>query len=243
MNQKTIVIMQPTYLPWAGYFNLMSEADVFVFLDDVQFEKQSWQQRNRVLVHGQPHWLTVPVRHESLSQLIRDIRIIAENPWRRKHASLIEQNYCRHPFFAELNAVLQLLNDDSLDRLAELNMAIIQRVAHQLALHPSLGCASQLGVSGSRSEKLLGICEHFGCEKYLSPVGSAEYLEKDGVFSKAKVRLCFQDFSPAPYPQHGTETFCSHLSILDVIANIGVEQTKSYIRSTPAGPGGQRQQP
>src|SRR5437870_5440085 len=96
------VIMQPTYLPWSGYFNLMSQATVFVFLDDVQYERSSWQNRNRVLVNGAPHLITVPALRLSLNQSIRTVQVDDKHPWRSKHISLLEQTYAKHPYASEM---------------------------------------------------------------------------------------------------------------------------------------------
>jgi hypothetical protein len=82
-------IMQPTYLPWAGYFNLISQSDVFVFLDDAQFQKNSWHNRNRILVNHLPHWITLPVRHAALCQTIRQTELDDSKNWRRKHIKLL----------------------------------------------------------------------------------------------------------------------------------------------------------
>ena len=88
-----LAVMQPTYIPWAGYFNLIDAADAFVFLDDVQFARGTWQARNRVLSDGKEHMLTVPTKRVTLQQQIKDVEIQDEDNWRRKHLALLTQNY------------------------------------------------------------------------------------------------------------------------------------------------------
>src|SRR5258708_7586617 len=129
---KTCVIMQPTYLPWAGYFNLIHQADAFVFLDDVQFEKQSWQNRNRVILDGQPHWLTVSVNRESLQQKIFEITLDEKANWREKHVRLIEQVYSKKPFKSDLSEILELIIDKNTKLLNELNTKIIQKCCEKM---------------------------------------------------------------------------------------------------------------
>lgn len=230
MSAVRCVIMQPTYLPWAGYFNLISQADHFVFLDDVQYERQSWQNRNRVLVDGRVHWLTVPAVREELGQPISAVEIDDNIRWRAKHARLIEQSYSKHDHIADAREILPMIIDPSRTKLADLNIAIISVVANRLGLAPSFHRSSELGISGPRSARLLRICERFGCDEYLSPVGANGYLERDRVFDGAAVRLRFQDFVPAEYAQRHAGAFIGYLSFIDVLANLGWRATREYAR-------------
>ena len=223
-------IMQPTFLPWAGYFQLIAEADLFVFLDDVQFEKQSWQCRNRVLVAGQPHWVSVPV-HARLGQPICEIRTDESRHWRKKLLRTLEQAYARHPFRDDaLGLVAEVLAEGETS-LAEMNMILIERAAEQLLPCPIFVRTSTLDLVGDRSERLVRICEHFGCDEYCSPAGAAEYLAADQAFEASFVSLRLQAFDPGPYLQQGTTEFVSHLSIFDVVANLGWQHAAEYVRT------------
>ena len=220
--------MQPTFLPWAGYFNLLAKADEFVFLDDVQLEKQSWQTRNRILVNGQIHWVVVPVRHRELAQTIAETTLLDAAHWRRKFARTFEQSYCRHPHFADGRELIDTLLSCDTPYLAELNEALIRFAACKLGLSPRLYRARDLGIEGKRSERLAALCAHFGVGEYLSPMGAAEYLREDGFTENASARLRLQDYVPAPYAQRGTDEFFSHLSIVDVVANLGWAGARDY---------------
>lgn len=224
-------IMQPTYLPWAGYFNLISQVDKFVFLDDVQFEKRSWQSRNRVILNKQITWLTVPVSQVSQQQIIRTVELAEEPHWRNKHVRVLEHAYAKHPYKHEVFNIAQLIADTATPYLVDLNIVLIKAIAERLGLSPKFFRASDLAVGGKRSEHLFRICETLQCEEYLSPVGSAEYLAGDGIFDNGTVRLFFQDYVPQPYMQKGLEDFVSHLSIIDVAANIGWAEAAEYIKS------------
>jgi len=222
--------MQPTFLPWAGYFQLIAQADVFVFLDDAQFEKQSWQSRNRVLVAGASHWVSAPV-HSHLGQTIARVQIDDSRHWRKKLLRTLEQAYARHPFRGEaLESVAQSLAGRE-SSLSEFNINLILRVAKRLELQPRFERSSSLGISGGRSERLLSICEHFGCDEYQSPAGAAEYLVTDGCFADSSVRLTFQNYTPGPYRQQGAGEFVSHLSWVDVVANLGWREAAEYART------------
>jgi len=228
-------IMQPTYLPWAGYFNLMASVDSFVFLDDVQYERSSWQNRNRVLVNGTAHWITVPAVRNELSQPINTVEIDDTQLWRRKHGRLLEQTYGKHPFGKEALEMVEIFSASSLSRLVDMNIRLIDHCAGKLGIKARTACASELNIEAPRSVRLVKICQHLSCEEYLSPIGSADYLAEDGVFDKGPVKLSFQAYDVAPYKQKGSKEFVSHLSIVDVVANLGWEQAAAYVRGEYAG--------
>lgn len=213
--------MQPTYLPWSGYFNLISKVDRFVFLDDVQFEKRSWQIRNRILVQGQECLISVPVRKTSRDTPIREIFISNESDWRRKHWLTLRAAYAGASYGDEALTLLEpFFTGKPPELLADFNQSIIQRVAEALSLGATFACASDLRCGGTRSEHLIQICRKLECDEYLSPRGSAAYLEEDNFVGLSELRLTFQEFEPAPYAQFRSENSVSHLSIVDVIANI-----------------------
>ncbi|MBN1688181.1 MAG: WbqC family protein [Candidatus Omnitrophica bacterium] len=225
------VIMQPTYLPWAGYFNLIASSDTFVFLDDVQYKKTSWQNRNRVLVKGKPQWLTVPAVRSGLNDLIMTIGLDDHQRWREKHCRLITQEFSKHPYGQEFSFVTEIIADASTNRLADLNIRIIVALAERLGLAKTFTRSSALDIGGSRSERLLAICRHFSCDEYLSPLGSRDYLMDDGAFQHSCIRLQFQNYIPGEYPQKNVQKFVGFLSVLDVIANIGWEAASHYVKT------------
>ena len=223
--------MQPTYFPWAGYFNLIARVDAFVFLDDVQYEKGTWQNRNRVLLDGQPHWLTVPATREFLGQAINQVVIEDRRNWRRKHFKLLNQAYAKHPYAAEMMEAAGKLLKPELTRLAELNIAIITELSSKFGATTRLLRSSELGIEGGRTQRLIDICAHLDCDEYVSPVGSSGYLAADRFEQKTAIRLSFTDYVPAPYPQRSAAQFVSHLSVLDIIANLGWEGAAAYVQS------------
>lgn len=224
-------IMQPTYIPWSGYFNLIASVESFVFLDNVQFERQSWQSRNRILLQGREHLLVVPVEKAPLATTINNV-ITSEQRgnWRRDHWMTLQAAYAKARHGRELLDLLEPFYDSHEPmHLARLNMALIQCLAQALSLSTRFLSASGLESSGERTERLIRICETVGADTYVSPRGSAEYLQTDGFATATSVNLEFQAFLPAPYKQYRAESFTSHLSIIDVIANIGLEHARAYI--------------
>lgn len=223
-------IMQPTYLPWAGYFSLLSTVDTFVFLDDVQFSKGSWQQRNRILLNGKEHYLTVPILKKGKStQLISEVKIDHSKPWKRKHLQTLKQAYIKYPFAEEIIPLLKEWIDSENKFLVDLNIKIIKVISEKLDLHPTFVKSSDIAVSGKRSEYLINICQQLRADTYISPPGSKQYIDEEDLFAKSDINIEYFSYSPQPYLQVKNSNFISHLSIVDMIANIGFEETKNDI--------------
>jgi hypothetical protein len=224
----TTAIMQPTYLPWAGYFNLIHRADRFVFLNDVKFEKSSWQTRNRILLQDRAHFITAPTSG-SRNQLIAEVTLAAGD-FRLKHQRLLEQAYAKHPHGpAVLDVVLPVLADPGLVKLQDLNMQLIFALCRRLDISSDFSCSSELAPDGQRSARLLSILKKFGEEQYLSPPGSADYITEDAVLEAAGIAVEYQHFEPFPYPQRTYGAFEPRLSIVDVVANVGFELGRKYV--------------
>jgi len=221
--------MQPTYLPWSGYFNLINSSDIFVFLDDAQYQKNSWHNRNRILLGQATHWITTPVRKEVHTQSIQNTIVDDAQNWREKQVRLISQNYARHPFVSDLVELYAIIRDDKLTSLADLNIAVILWASAKLEITTEMHRSSELGIEGQRTDRIISILKFFNADEYLSPVGAGEYLAQDAFTEHSSCKLTFQNFNPPQYTQLKSDTFVSHLSFIDVLANIGWKGLKEYI--------------
>lgn len=223
-ENRVCVIMQPTYLPWLGYFDLIDQSTVFVILDNVQFEKQSWQQRNRVRTAKGLDWLTVPVKMTGRSQqLIRETEIVLPSFFPSKHLHVINQNYLRSPHFDDYWDKLREILTDGEHLLCRMNMRLIQWLSSEMGLSAHFELSSELAAKGKRSDLLVAICKHFGAETYLSPVGSAVYLTTEyGIFEDNSIQVVFQNFHHPTYRQVH-EPFVPYASVLDLLFNEGPE--------------------
>lgn len=219
--------MQPTYLPWIGYFDLMDQVDVFVILDTVQFVRQSWQNRNRVRTAQGVRWLTIPVRHAFGSE-IRAISVRDDMPWRRDHFQTLRHSYARAPHWHELEPELRLGYDEASERLQDVNERFIGRIAGRLGVSlvgPGPGGrklirASELAAAGHRQELLVAICQELGADEYLSPPGASVYLAERDPFPDAAIALRYHAYQHPVYEQvHGA--FVPFMSSVDLIANVG----------------------
>lgn len=214
------VIMQPTYLPWIGYFDLMDNADVFVVFDTVQFEKQAWQQRNRIKTsEKESKWLTVPVIQD-LGQRIRDVKIEVANPWRRKHWGSIEQYYKRAPYWELYSEDLADIYAKQWTSLFQLNFTLINFLRDQLGITTQLMQASDIPMSGEKVGLLVNICHYLGADVYLSTVRAADYIEDDNIFADEGITLQYHQYEHPVYPQLFGE-FLSHMSVIDLLFNQG----------------------
>jgi hypothetical protein len=225
------VVMQPTFFPWAGYFNLMTQADCFVFLDDVQLEKQSWQTRNRILNQGTVSWISVPVLHKNLDQQIIQTETFEQSRWREKLYRQLQQSYARHEYREDMLALAAGLTEISTTNLAGINISLILSCCEKMNIVPkNVWRSSEMDVPDRRTTRLINICERLGCDEYLSPRGASSYLAQDRFCERSPIKLTFQDFSPMPYQQKSSAEFVSHLSIIDLVANIGWAGAAEYVR-------------
>ncbi len=233
---RTAAIMQPTYLPYLGYFHLIAASDVFVFLDDVQFARRSWQQRNRIWGAAGEVMLSVPVQKTDRDANISEIRLSDAEPWREKHLNSIRHTYAKRPFFAEGMAFLEEQFAQPADGLGDFNCGLIQAAAGRLGLEREFVRASTLGAPGQRSDHLLAICRSVGATDYLSPMGSHDYMEDDGVFAAAAFPVRFQGFVEIAYPQ-GREPFTPYMAFIDAVMNLGWAGTADLIARMQASSG------
>ncbi|HOW58903.1 MAG TPA: UDP-2,4-diacetamido-2,4,6-trideoxy-beta-L-altropyranose hydrolase [Candidatus Omnitrophota bacterium] len=228
--------MQPNFFPWPGYFNLIHESDIFVFYDDVQYVRESWNNRNRILLDGKPHWITVPCVRRGLDQKINETVIDDRNRWRDKILKTLKQAYRKSEHVGLLMDLANPLSDSSLRCLADLNIAIIEKIAKKFSLKTRFVRSSQLYAKGGRTERLVEICKEFSATEYLSPVGSRDYLKAEEYrFKEAGIKLVYQNYPPPVYPQSGSRFF-PYLSILDLFGNAGLNSL-AYIQGFKASLG------
>ena len=227
-----VVIMQPMYLPWLGYFDLIDQADAFVYLDNVQFEKQTWQQRNKLRTPNGLEWITVPVLiKDRFGQLIKDVTINPVN-FPDKHIKQIRQNYSRAPrfpdYFERLAHIFATKAKDGL--LCELNISLIEWMASQLSISTRFVRSSELGLTGKRTQLLVNILKHLGAKTYLSPLGSWDYLKDEWrLICENDIEIEFQNYSHPQYRQV-YHPFVPYASVIDLLMNEG-ELSAAIIRS------------
>ncbi|MBF0187430.1 MAG: WbqC family protein [Magnetococcales bacterium] len=232
---ESVAIHQPNYLPWLGYFHKMAEADHFIFLDDVQYSKNSYTNRVQIEKGEGNRWLTLPVTHR-FGQSIAQVSP-AKSTWARSHHDLLFNTYRQAPFFKEVMPLLkeQLFSLPE-DSLARINQTLILFIAELLALECRIHVSSELKVEAeSADQRLILLTKRLVPENgvYLSGKGGANYQSEEA-FAQAGIRLHYLDFTHPVYPQGG-EIFQPGRSILDALFHLGVEGVRSLLRDSEPG--------
>ena len=231
-----VSILQPSYLPWLGFFEQMSRSDKFVLLDDVQYTRRDWRNRNKIRVGEGWAWLTVPVLQKSrFSQSLLETRIDNSVPWRRKHLQSLRQHYCKSPFFENYFSRCEQLYEKNWEYLIDLCLETIHLLKEEMEINTPLLRSSEMKTSGTKTERLLSICRELGATHYLSGESASDYIsEKD--FSSQSIVLEYQHYEHPVYPQR-YPGFVPHLSAIDLLFNCG-KQSLGILK--PAEPMGSR---
>jgi hypothetical protein len=236
---RRTAIVQSNYIPWKGYFDLINHVDRFVLLDEVQYTRRDWRNRNRIKTAAGTRWLTIPVETRGRYEQRIDETRIADPGWRRSHWSAIEQAYRDAPHFAPVSAVLEpLYRELDSGLLSEVNFAFLCRVRDMLGIGTPISWSTDYESGGGRSQRLLDICLATGATEYVSGPLARDYLDV-GMFQRAGVRVAWFDYSGYPaYPQlHGA--FEHGVSVLDLLFCAG-EDSRRFLKTTappaPAGP-------
>ncbi len=209
---------QPVYLPGLILFHKIALSDVFVLLPDVQFQRHSWQQRNRVRNGKDAIFLSVPVKKSGdLSRTIRQTEI-AEEPWRKKHLTTLKQVYGKRPHFDGYFPAIEALIEAEYENLSDLNCALIRHVCAVLELEAQIIDSAELNHEGESQDRLISLCHAADADAYVSNVGAASYVDEAG-FSAKGVTHYWQAFTPPEYSQG--KAFIPNLSIVDALFNLG----------------------
>ena len=213
-----VAIHQPQYLPWIGYFDKLDRADVFVLLDNVQYKKNEWQNRNRIRTSQEWQWITVPVLY-NYPEKINAVRINNTIDWRRKHLNALVYNYSKAPFFKEHQLFFEEIFSNHWENLVEINLHIIRYLNRALGINKEIVLASRLLPREEPTERLVDICKLVQADTYLSGKDGAKYINFD-TFAQANIQVTFQDFHHPVYSQLH-EPFEPFMSIADLLFNHG----------------------
>jgi hypothetical protein len=225
MAHKCVAIVQSSYIPWKGYFDLIRAADEFILLDDVQFTKRDWRSRNRIKTKDGLYWLTIPVQTSGrYQQRIMDTTI-ADSTWSERHWQTIQSAYARTPFFdayaPQLREAYQRVTSN---RLSDVNRSLLERVCQMLGITTPIRWSSEYHPREGRNERLIDLCVKSGATDYLSGPSARGYVD-EAVFADAGVTVHFADYSgyreyDQPYPP-----FEHAVSVLDLLFCTGPAAT------------------
>ena len=225
--------MQPNYLPWLGYFDMLARSDIFVIYDDVQFDKNGWRNRNKILNYPEPLWLTAPVLTADRShQIIREVSL-ANSPWQKKHLKTLRHVYSKAPFFEwcypELDLYLTKYNYKYLLDLCINGHHVFSKL---LGIESQLRFSSEIGFANiGRTERLVAICSNLCGTCYIAASASRAYMIEEQ-WRLANIELRYQDYTHPVYPQSGNY-FVGHLSVIDSLMFLG-PKARQLIGHVPA---------
>lgn len=216
---KKVVISQPMFAPWLGLFEQVKLTDIYVHLDDVQFPQgRSLTNRVQIKTPQGPKWLTVPVQHQGI-ELINNVLIDNTQNWKEKHLNIINSNYKKTPYFKEMLEIIELSYSFPTDKLSDLNIFMIEKIADYFGLHPIFVRSSTLGITSKSTNRLLEIVKNFNGDTYITGHGARNYLDHE-LFENNNIKVEYMNYNRSSYPQlHGD--FDAHVSSLDLIANVG----------------------
>lgn len=221
---KLVSIHQPNFFPWLGYFDKIARSNIFILLDDVQYQKTGgvWTNRVKLLIANEAKWITAAIdRNYSGTRNINEMHFVSSEPWRKKTLRSIEANYAKHPYFDEVIETIQplIMNEES--NVARYNYHAICNITKALGLDTNhFRLSSQLQKEGASNELLASLTKVVGGDSYMCG-GGAEGYQEEAVFSKQSIKLHYQNFKHPVYLQHRSPNFTSGLSIIDSAMNLG----------------------
>lgn len=219
------------YLPWLRYFHKLASAETFVVLDNIQFNKNGWQNRNKIKTSSGGSLLTVPVR-QKFQQRLDEVQIDSRQTWQRKHWRALESNYRKSPYFKDHESFFRRIYSQSWERLNDLNYEIFIYLLKALGIQTRILRSSELSLKGEGTERLVNLCRELGARTYLSGAYAVEvYLEPE-LFRQVGVELAFQEYVCPRYPQQFPEAgFIPELSMVDLLFNCGPKSLEILLQS------------
>lgn len=225
-----VAIHQPNFFPWLGFFDKISQADIFILLDNVPYSHGEVTNRVKLLfINNQVKWVTAPVKHEKhATKRIREVQIDQAKPWQRKMLTTLNRNYRRAPFYSQVYPFLDSLIMYDNPNLAEFNQYFIEKMTQKLELSTRIIKSSELPAGGSANDLLIELVQNVKGTTYLCGGGATDYFNQDR-FASAGIDVMFQKFQHPVYHQRGNPAFFPGLSIIDVLMNIGFEEVRRIL--------------
>ena len=212
-----ITIHQPEYLPYIAFFDRISKADVFVVLDNVQYQKNGFINRNKIKTSNTWQWLTVPVKQREALKSINKIEIDNQTDWKSKHWKALLYNYNKAPYFKKYSDFFEKTYKQNWGLLVDLDIYLIKNIMDMLGLKKEIKISSLLNAKGKADDLLVNICKELEADTYLSGPGGRGYMDLEK-FKKQNINVVFQEFSHPIYAQQFGE-FIPNLSIIDLLFN------------------------
>lgn len=225
------VILQPSYIPWRGYFHQIQKADLFIFYDDVTFDKDGWRNRNRIKTPNGTRWLTIPVTAEAGRQLhttpIHLVRTSQQHAWKPQHWKTLQHSYSKAPYFKRYAEMLEPFYQQESPLLCEFLIQLTRAISAELGIQDTqFRKSSELGGAGSKTDRLVNILTSVGATHYISGPAAKNYLE-ESKFQEAGISVEYMTYGYPEYQQLHPP-FDPQVSVLDLLFMTG-PQAPDYI--------------
>ena len=224
-----VVILQPSYIPWRGYFDQIRRADLFIFYNDVQYDKHGWRNRNQIKTSQGKQWLTIPVHSKGVTEgiPIKDVRIDWSKSWAKKHLNALTLAYSKAPFFASYATWLASVYERRDEFLADFTIDTTVELAGMLGITDTkfMRSSELQGIHGQKTDRLIQILQRLGATHYLSGPSARDYIEAEK-FDEAGITLEFIQYDYPEYPQLHPP-YDPFVTILDLLFMVG-EDAGSY---------------
>ncbi len=234
-NELRVALMQPSFLSWTGYFELIDAVDLFVFLDDFQFSRRSWGKKNKLLINKKETIISFPIKHsDHFATTFNETHILIDKRWEKKFLRSICESYGKAKYFEQIYPKLKEWLCSPHKNLANMLIDFTLLVKDYLSIPTETKRSSSINYNRNlyRSWKIASLLEATKATAYYSALGSFGYMREDNVFPNYHVQIYFQNHVPIPYTQIGSSHFVSHLSILDALFNLSPEETRRIMRGT-----------
>ncbi|MBO6303738.1 MAG: WbqC family protein [Selenomonadaceae bacterium] len=222
MEKKRVAVLQSNYIPWKGYFDIIHDVDLFIFYDDVQYTKNDWRNRNKILVQGKPVWLTIPVG-ASEHRLIIDVQM-QDKSWQEKHYLTLKMAYGKLPAFKLYEDFFyNVYMEKEWQYLYELNRYLIEHISRDfLSCKTKFADSRDFPTHGVKHERLLSLAQAAGADVYVSGPAAKDYIVADD-YERAGIELVWKDYAGYPSYSQSGDDFLHEVSILDLLFHKGKE--------------------
>lgn len=230
-EEKVIVIHQPDFMPYLGFFDRLLHADTYVVLETAQYvngTSRSWMNRDKIKTEKGEQWITVCVKKAPRETQIKDILLIDDGKWQKNNLGLFHQNYRRAEYYKEIMPYVEKLYGTKYTRFWEFSFASIKMLIELFGIDIEIVFASDLEPQGKNNDMIVDIMHKLGAKTYLSGIGAADYYEP-AVYERAGVKVIWQEFAHPIYPQQFGE-FIPYLSSIDLLFNCGIKRSRSILR-------------
>ena len=225
-----VVILQPSYIPWRGYFDQIRRADVFVFYDDVQYDKHGWRNRNQIKTTQGKQWITIPVHSKGVTDgiNIKDVRIDWSKSWRKKHLNALTFAYSKAPFFESYQPWLESVYKREDEFLADFTISTTVELARMLGITDTrfMRSSELPDLRGDKTDRVIDVLERVGATHYICGPSASSYMEPEK-FDEAGIPFEYMEYNYPEYPQLHPP-YDPFVTILDLLFMMG-EDALSYI--------------